>query len=584
MQTKTQKFKVKKTDLHSLQEIVRKGRHQTRTILRAWILQKSHQRKAESTISREIGISRSTIYRIRAKYRFGGLKIALYDQPRPGRKKKVNDQIITELSALACSNPPKGYIRWTITLLHQKGTRQFGWGISKTTIWRILSTNKIKPWIKRMWCITEITSQYLNRMYDILEIYARPYNPQRPVFCIDEKNFQLTSHIRKSIPMTLKHSLREDYEYTKKQTLNLFVLVEPLAGFRIVQIANRRRGLEFALTLLILVEHYSNSEKIIILVDNLNTHYPKFIKAYLPPEKAQRVLNKIEWHYTPKHASWLNMAENEIGSIEKQCLKRKFDSETAVIEALQAYVEERNSRSVRISWTYTISKAQKKFPQLAKIHEQRNLTNSIIKAINNSTIPSETNVFQPIANIKYSIKQKTPLITELREKLKEYAILKAKNLEREEQQRSKRTRNKPKQRDNSKQILPILQKEKNRSEFKKRKTKVSTFDSRFKKAKTQIKNIIPKKDIANPFIDKKPLKLTWTARRILEFLKIMFPTPMSLKTIKSAINRHKIAIANSITRLVSLKLIKAKKIYNQESNRYESLYLITNSASGKGPP
>ena len=191
---------------------------------------------------------------------------------------------------------------------------------------------------------------------------------------------------------------------------------------------------------------------------------------------------------------------------------------------------------------------------------------------------------QTIDNINHNIKRKTPLITELRDKLKEYAILKTKNLEREEQQRSKRTRNKLNQRDNSKQILSILQKEKNLSKFKKRKTKYSTFDSRFKEPKIQIKNIISKKDIANPFIDNKTLKLTWAARWILEFLKVMFPSPMSLKVIKSAINMHKISTSNSITRLIALKLFEAKKVYNQESNRYESLYLITNSASGKGPP
>ena len=120
MSTKTQKFQIKTTDLHSLQEIMSKGRHQTRTILRAWILHQSHQGKAGSAIARQIRVSLRTVYRIRAKYRFRGLKNALYDQARPGRKKKVNDQIITELSALACSNPPKGYVRWTLALLHQK--------------------------------------------------------------------------------------------------------------------------------------------------------------------------------------------------------------------------------------------------------------------------------------------------------------------------------------------------------------------------------------------------------------------------------------------------------------------------------
>ena len=196
----------------------------------------SHWGKSGPAIFREIGVSLRTVYRIRAKYHFGGLKTALYDQVRPGRKKKVNAQMITELSALACSDAPKGYIRWILALLHQKGTVQFGWEISQATIWRILSTHKIKPWKKRMWCIAEITPQYLTRMYDILEIYARAYDSQRPVFCIDEKNFQLTSYIREPIPMTLEHSLREDYEYTKKHTLNLLCLLSRWQVFELFKL------------------------------------------------------------------------------------------------------------------------------------------------------------------------------------------------------------------------------------------------------------------------------------------------------------------------------------------------------------
>jgi len=147
-----------------------------------------------------------------------------------------------------------------------------------------------------------------------------------------------------------------------------------------------------------------------------------------------------------------------------------------------------------------------------------------------------------------------------------------------------RTRKIFNQSDNSKPILPILQKEKKSTGVKKRKTKVKTVDSRFKKFKSQIPNITKRKVIANPFRDNKPLKLTWTARRILEFLKLMFPKPQSLKAIKSAIKMHKILVANNITRLIALELIEAKKGYDKESKRYESIYLITNSTSGKGSP
>jgi hypothetical protein len=162
-----------------------------------------------------------------------------------------------------------------------------------------------------MWCIQEITPEYRERMYNLLDLYAEPYDPLRPVICMDEKSKQLLANVRTSLPMKTGRPERQDYEYKRHGTRNIFVAVEPKGGRRIVAVTRRRTRKDFARFIKYILDAYPHAERIRLVLDNLNTHFAKsFTETF--PETHEEILRRIEFHYTPKHASWLNMAELEI--------------------------------------------------------------------------------------------------------------------------------------------------------------------------------------------------------------------------------------------------------------------------------
>lgn len=168
-------------------------------------------------------------------------------------------------------------------------------------------------------------------MEDVLEVYARPYDANRPVVCLDEARKELRSTPRGSLPASCEHPLREDYEYERHGTSSLFLWVEPLSGQRQVHLAERQTGHTFAEILRLLVEEaYPEAKKIVLVTDNLSTHKADCLYERFAPEQAFAIMQKIEWHYTPEHGSWLNMAECELSVLQRQCLNRRDHSEPVV--------------------------------------------------------------------------------------------------------------------------------------------------------------------------------------------------------------------------------------------------------------
>jgi len=211
-----------------------------------------------------------------------------------------------------------------------------------------------------MWCIQEINPEYRMRMYDVLNLYEEPYNPKRPVIGFDEKPKQLIEDSRKSIPMRKGMLEKHDYEYRRKGTANIFMAVEPKSGKRITQVTDRRTNKDFAYFLQILTEKYVDADCIRIVLDNLNTHTPKALYENLLPEQADQILGKIEFHYTPKHASWLNVAEIEIGIMDTQCTRRRIKNKDMLIKEVRAWTTKRNKQRKKINWTFTKQKADEK--------------------------------------------------------------------------------------------------------------------------------------------------------------------------------------------------------------------------------
>jgi transposase len=199
-------------------------------------------------------------------------------------------------------------------------------------------------------------------MMDILEVYERPFNPDFPVVCFDEKSQQLLKDKRPSLTVKPSKVRRQDYEYQRYGTVNLFVATEPQAGKRRVTVTKRRTKGDFAREIRRLVtQDYRDARKVILVMDNLNTHTKKSIIGELGKEEAGRILDKIEWHFTPKHASWLNMAEIEISVLSKQCLKRRISTFQDMQKQVAAWARDRNRRRSGIHWTFTRKEARRKF-------------------------------------------------------------------------------------------------------------------------------------------------------------------------------------------------------------------------------
>ncbi len=212
-----------------------------------------------------------------------------------------------------------------------------------------------------MWCIGVLSEEYRHRMYALLELYARPLSAAEPVICIDEKSLQLIGHSREPLPMTESAPAKHDYEYRRNGTTNLFVAVEPKAGQRIVSVTERRGKIDFvAFVGELLTGAYAKARRVHLVLDNLNTHFRKCFDDVLGIRAAKKLLRRVEFHYTPKHASWLNMAEIEIGILSRQCLDRRIDSRELLRSEVDAWQQARNALGRTIEWTFTRQDADQK--------------------------------------------------------------------------------------------------------------------------------------------------------------------------------------------------------------------------------
>lgn len=202
-------------------------------------------------------------------------------------------------------------------------------------------------------------------MEDVLEVYHRPYNEKFPMVCLDETNRQLIAEIRKAIPAKPGQHKRVDYEYRRNGVVNLFMMFEPLKARRHVKVMNQRIRKDFAYCIRELVDvHYPDAEKIILVLDNLNTHSEgSFYEAFEPAE-ARRLAEKVEIHYTPKHGSWLNMAEIEIGVLSRQCLSQYIESKEQMISEVGAWQQQRNYAEATVDWQFTTADARIKLKKL----------------------------------------------------------------------------------------------------------------------------------------------------------------------------------------------------------------------------
>jgi len=217
-----------------------------------------------------------------------------------------------------------------------------------------------------MWCIApEANAEFVCAMENVLEVYKRPYDPQRPVVCLDEKSKQLVGEVCRPIAARPGEVQRCDYEYVRNGTANLFMLVEPLRGWRHVNVTTRRTKTDLASQVKELVDvHYPKARKITLVMDNLNTHRMSSLYEALEPAETIRLIEKIEGVHTPKHGSWLDMAECELSVLEKQALGERVGDETELRKRVNCWKDDRNNRSKRIDWQFRTADARIKLRRL----------------------------------------------------------------------------------------------------------------------------------------------------------------------------------------------------------------------------
>ena len=202
-------------------------------------------------------------------------------------------------------------------------------------------------------------------MEDVIQTYMLPYDARRPLVCFDEASRQLFGEVQEPQPPSQGRHAKVDYEYERQGTCNLFMMCEPLRGWRHVRVTERRTRRDYAECIKELVDvHYPEAEKIRLVQDNLNTHSGGSLYERFTPAEARRILNKIEFHYTPKHGSWLNMAETEIGIVNRQCLDRRLDCQTKLAQEVAGWENKRNEKKVCIHWTFALAVARQKLRKL----------------------------------------------------------------------------------------------------------------------------------------------------------------------------------------------------------------------------
>ena len=285
-----------------------------------------------------------------------------HEEPRPGAARKLTGQEEALLVATACSSPPEGRARWTLELLAGEMVRLTEHdSLSRETVRRRLAENALKPWRQKMWCVPKIDGEYVARMEDVLDLYAEPPDPKRPVVCFDESPIQLIGEVRQPIPAAPGQVERFDYEYRRNGTVNLFVAVDAHRPWRKVKVTEQRTARDFASGMRELVDvDFPEAERIRVVLDNLSTHTPGSLYEAFPAAEAHRILRRLEFHYTPKHASWLNMVEIEIGVLKGQCLDRRIDNREELEREIAAWERQRNPAGAHLKWMFTTEKARTK--------------------------------------------------------------------------------------------------------------------------------------------------------------------------------------------------------------------------------
>src|SRR3954453_2100573 len=370
--TKSRPIRLSAADRQMLTGLARTGSHPAQQVRRARILLALDENDpdrdgpvpAQAVIAERAGVCTDTIVKVSKAYadRGGDVQATVTGKKRetPPVPPIVTGEVEARVIALACTEPPEGRDRWSLRLLekHVALTDELP-DLDHSTIGRVLKT-KLRPHLKQCWTIPATgNGEFVARMEDVLDVYARPFDPARPVVCMDEKPDQLLAHARDPIPAAPGRDRREDSEYVRHGTCSIFVWIQPLAGRRRVDARQRRTRLDWAQEIdHLLTVDYPDAKSVVLVMDNLNTHTLGSLDETFEPVKARSLATRLEIHHTPKHGSWLNIAEIELAALARQCLDRRSDFLVVLNHELTAWQDTVNADQRQVNWHFTTSDAR----------------------------------------------------------------------------------------------------------------------------------------------------------------------------------------------------------------------------------
>ncbi len=319
-------------------------------------------------IADALHVDAKTVANLRQRFVLEGFELALNGHStRNHRRRKVDGECEARIIATLCGPTPTGQGRWSLRLLaDQVVEAEIIDGISHETVRQTLQANELKPWLQDEWCIPpEQSGEFVCQMEEILAVYRRPLSPKHPLVCVDEMPQQLISETRTPQPLQRSRARRYDYEYKREGVANIFMAFAPLVGQRFTRVTARRTYQDWAYFVRDLVDvAFPEAERLVLVVDNLNTHIGGALYETFPPAEASRILHKLELHYTPKHGSWLNMAEIELSVLRRQCLDRRIGTVRILTREVAAWTTARNTHATTVDWRFTTADARIKLKRL----------------------------------------------------------------------------------------------------------------------------------------------------------------------------------------------------------------------------
>jgi hypothetical protein len=354
-------------EVATLKELTKSSPLKTPKLKRAMaLLHCNENTKTDQEIAGALFMHQRSIEELRKRFVVDGFEACLEGKPRAHKPSIMHGENQARLIKLACEEKLDGTHHWSLRLLSSRFVTIEGTSVSHETIRKTLHGCELKPWQRKEWCIPpEANSAFVAAMEDVLKVYRLPFDPDRPVVCMDECPKQLIGEVRHPLPGRPGSIEKFDTEYKRNGTCDLFVFTAPLVGWRRVEVTERRTKLDWACQVKKLVDlDFPDATVIRLVCDNLNTHCPASLYDAFPAHEASRLLDKLEFHYTPKHGSWLNMAEIELSVLNNHGLSERIPTFEIMKRETEAWTKRRNETVKRINWQFTAEDARVKLARL----------------------------------------------------------------------------------------------------------------------------------------------------------------------------------------------------------------------------